>query len=116
MCSSDLESFSLPESVMIVAMVVLGGIGHLPGVIVGALLLAALPEVLRYVAGPLQQITGGRLDASILRQLLIALAMIGIMLMRPRGLWPSREHGKAAPTSVAPPSTGTAAATVVAGH
>ena len=36
------ESFSLPESVMIVAMVVLGGIGHLPGVIVGALLLAAL--------------------------------------------------------------------------
>ena len=48
------ESFSLPESVMIVAMVVLGGIGHLPGVIVGALLLAALPEVLRYVAGPLQ--------------------------------------------------------------
>ena len=88
------ESFSLQESVMIVAMVVLGGIGHLPGVIVGALLLSALPEVLRYVAGPLQQMTGGRLDASILRQLLIALAMITIMLMRPRGLWPSREHGK----------------------
>jgi branched-chain amino acid transport system permease protein len=34
-------------------------------------------------------LTGGRLDASILRQLLIALAMIIIMLMRPRGLWPS---------------------------
>ena len=79
---------------MIVAMVVLGGIGHLPGVILGALLLSALPEVLRYVAGPLQQMTGGRLDASILRQLLIALAMIGIMLLRPRGLWPSPEHGK----------------------
>ena len=88
------ESFSLQESVMIVAMVVLGGIGHLPGVIVGALLLSALPEVLRYVATPLQQMTGGRLDASILRQLLIALAMITIMLMRPRGLWPSPEHGK----------------------
>ncbi len=78
---------------MIVAMVVLGGIGHLPGVIVGAVLLSALPEVLRYVAGPLQQMTGGRLDAAILRQLLIALAMIGIMLSRPRGLWPSPEHG-----------------------
>ena len=64
--------------------------------ILGALLLSALPEVLRYVAGPLQQMTGGRLDASILRQLLIALAMIGIMLARPRGLWPSPEHGKAA--------------------
>ena len=94
------ESFSLMESVMIVAMVVLGGMGHLPGVILGAVLLAALPEVLRYVAGPLQQLTGGRLDASILRQLLIALAMITIMLMRPRGLWPSREHGKAAPAPV----------------
>jgi branched-chain amino acid transport system permease protein len=96
------EAFSLQESVMIVAMVVLGGIGHLPGVIVGALLLAALPEVLRYVAGPLQQMTDGRLDASILRQLLIALAMIGIMLSRPRGLWPSPEHGKAAPTPTTP--------------
>ncbi len=95
------EAFSLQESIMIVAMVVLGGIGHIPGVIVGALLLAALPEVLRYVAGPLQSMTDGRLDASILRQLLIAVAMIVIMLLRPRGLWPSPEHGKAAPTPVA---------------
>ncbi len=94
------ESFSLMESVMIVAMVVLGGLGHLPGVILGALLLAALPEVLRYVAGPLQQLTDGRLDAAILRQLLIALAMIVIMLLRPRGLWPSPEHGKAAASAV----------------
>ena len=95
------ESFSLMESVMIVAMVVLGGIGHLPGVILGAVMLSALPEVLRYVAGPLQQMTGGRLDSAILRQLLIALAMIIIMLLRPRGLWPAREHGKAAPAPVA---------------
>ena len=91
------ESFSLMESVMIVAMVVLGGIGHLPGVILGAVLLAALPEVLRYVAGPLQGMTDGRLDSAILRQLLIALAMIIVMLLRPRGLWPSPEHGKARP-------------------
>ena len=88
------ESFSLMESVMIVAMVVLGGLGHLPGVVLGAVLLAALPEVLRYVAGPLQALTDGRLDAAILRQLLIALAMIVIMLVRPKGLWPSPEHGK----------------------
>ncbi len=88
------ESFSLMESVMIVAMVVLGGIGHIPGVILGAVLLSALPEVLRYVAGPLQALTDGRLDASILRQLLIALAMIIVMLLRPRGLWPAPEHGK----------------------
>ena len=90
------ESFALQESVMIVAMVVVGGMGHLPGVIVGAVLLAALPEVLRYVAGPLQNMTDGRLDASILRQLLIALAMIGVMLARPRGLWPAPQHGRVA--------------------
>jgi branched-chain amino acid transport system permease protein len=98
------------ESVMIVAMVVLGGMGHLPGVILGAVLLAALPEVLRYVAGPLQQMTGGRLDASILRQLLIALAMISIMLLRPRGLWPAREHGKAAAQPVTGANSGAAKA------
>ena len=88
------ESFTLMESVMIVAMVVLGGVGHLPGVILGAVLLSALPEALRFVATPLTEMTGGRLDASILRQLLIALAMITIMLLRPRGLWPSPEHGQ----------------------
>jgi branched-chain amino acid transport system permease protein len=88
------ESFSLMESVMIVAMVVLVGIGHIPGVILGAVLLSALPEVLRYVAGPLQAMTDGRIDSAILRQLLIALAMIIIMLLRPRGLWPAPDHGK----------------------
>jgi branched-chain amino acid transport system permease protein len=45
------ESFILMESVMIVAMVVLGGLGHIPGVILGALLLAGLPELLRHMAG-----------------------------------------------------------------
>lgn len=90
------ESFSLMESVMVVAMVVLGGIGHLPGVVLGAVLLSVLPEALRYVGSPLQALTDGRIDAAILRQLLIALAMIGIMLLRPRGLWPAPVHGQAA--------------------
>jgi branched-chain amino acid transport system permease protein len=99
------ESFSLMESVMIVAMVVLGGLGHLPGVILGAVLLSALPEVLRYTVGPLMALTDGRLDPAILRQLLIALAMILVMLWRPRGLWPSPEHGSPA----ASPSKGAGA-------
>jgi branched-chain amino acid transport system permease protein len=86
---------------MIVAMIVLGGLGHIPGVILGALMLAILPEILRYIGGDVQNITGGRIDASILRQLLVALAMIVIMLIRPRGLWPSPEHGKAAPATLA---------------
>ena len=85
------EAFSLQESVVIVAMVVFGGAGHIPGVILGALLLSALPEVLRYVAGPLQAMTDGRLDAGVLRPLLISLAMIITMLVRPRGVWPAAE-------------------------
>ncbi|MBI5335526.1 MAG: ABC transporter ATP-binding protein [Burkholderiales bacterium] len=93
------ESFTLQESALLIAMIVLGGIGHVPGVIVGAFLLAALPEVLRYVGEPLQHATGGRLDAAILRQLLIALAMVLVMLVRPRGLWPAPEHGRAAPAA-----------------
>jgi branched-chain amino acid transport system permease protein len=90
------EAFTLQESVMIVAMVVFGGIGHIRGVILGAVLLTAFPEMLRYVVGPLQAMTDGRLDAGILRQLLIALAMIITMMCRPRGLWPSPEHGQSA--------------------
>lgn len=90
------ESFSLMESIMIVAMVVLGGIGHLPGVVLGAVFLASLPEVLRYVSGwlDLQRLTEGRIDDAILRQFLIAMAMIIIMLVKPKGLWPTPEHGK----------------------
>ena len=64
--------------------------------------MAALPEVLRYVAGPLQEMTDGRLDAAILRQLLIAVAMIVIMLVRPRGLWPTPEHGKSLNKPIGP--------------
>ena len=55
------ESFSLMESVMIVAMVVLGGLGHLPGVILGAVLLSFVPEVLRYTVEPMQRALFGRM-------------------------------------------------------
>lgn len=89
------ESLTLQESIIVVAMVVLGGTGNIPGVILGAVLLSVLPQALRYVVGPLQAMTDGRLDAPIIRQLLVALAMIGRMLMRPRGLWPKPENGKA---------------------
>ena len=87
------EAFSLQESVLIVAMVVLGGQGHLPGVVLGALLLSALPELLRYVAGPLQSWSDGRLDAGVLRPLLIALTLVLTMRWRPHGLWPARAGG-----------------------
>ena len=91
------EAFTLQESVIIVAMVVFGGTGHIPGVILGAVLLTALPEALRYVVGPLQAMTEGRLDAGILRPLLVSLAMIITMLWRPHGLWPAPDGSKLAP-------------------
>lgn len=88
------ESFSLTESIAVLAMVVLGGIGHIPGVVLGGVILAVLPEVLRYVVEPLQQSLFGRvlIDAEVLRQLLYGLAMVVIMLNRPSGLWPAPRH------------------------
>ena len=90
------ESFGLLESIVVLAMVVLGGMGHIPGVILGGVLLAAFPEVLRHVAVPFQNALFGHvlIDAEIIRQLLYGLAMVGIMLFRPAGLWPAPEHGK----------------------
>jgi branched-chain amino acid transport system permease protein len=85
------ESFSLTESIAVLAMVVLGGMGHIPGVVLGGIILAALPEILRHVVEPLQQSLFGEvlIDAEVLRQLLYGLAMVLIMLYRPAGLWPS---------------------------
>jgi branched-chain amino acid transport system permease protein len=89
------ESFSLMESIIVLAMVVLGGLGHIPGVVLGALLLAIFPEVLRHTVVPVQQQLFGKvlIDAEVLRMLLYGLAMVIIMLYRPKGLWPAPEHG-----------------------
>jgi branched-chain amino acid transport system permease protein len=86
------ESFSLMESVAVLAMVVLGGMGHIPGVVLGALVLAALPELLRHGVEPLQLALFGKIlvEAEVLRQLLYGSAMVLIMLNRPAGLWPAR--------------------------
>jgi branched-chain amino acid transport system permease protein len=84
------ESFTLIDSIMVLCMVVLGGMGNIGGVVLGALLLTALPEALRY-AGPLQQNLLGDVyvDPSDLRMLLFGLALVLMMLFRPAGLWPS---------------------------
>ncbi|PIY03912.1 MAG: ABC transporter ATP-binding protein [Gallionellales bacterium CG_4_10_14_3_um_filter_54_96] len=86
------ESFSLMESVMVLCMVVLGGMGNIRGVILGGVLLALLPEILRHGIVPLQQALFGRtvIDPEGLRMLLFGTALIAVMLYRPAGLWPSR--------------------------
>jgi len=88
------ESFSLIESIMILAMVVLGGMGHIPGVILGAVLLTVLPEVLRYGVGPLQTALFGTMliDPESLRMLIFGLALVLVMRFKPAGLWPSPER------------------------
>ncbi|HAT31406.1 MAG TPA: ABC transporter ATP-binding protein [Janthinobacterium sp.] len=107
------ESFSLTESISVLAMVVLGGIGHVPGVIMGGVILAALPEVLRHTVEPFQMAVFGHvlIEAEVLRQLLYGLAMVLIMLNRPAGLWPAPKH-EDRPISVdqPEPSTGVMAA------
>ncbi len=85
------ESFGLMESVMVLCMVVLGGMGHIPGVILGGILLSTFPELLRFLIVPLQKYFFGRVivDPESVRMLIFGLALIVIMLYRPAGLWPS---------------------------
>lgn len=89
------ESFTLQESIAVLAMVVLGGMGHIPGVILGAVLLTALPELLRSQAAPVQQALFGEvlIDPEVLRQLFYGLALVLVMLLRPQGIWPARHQG-----------------------
>jgi branched-chain amino acid transport system permease protein len=105
------ESFSLMESVIVLSMVVLGGIGHIPGVIFGAVLLAVFPEVLRHTVGPLQEQVFGHIviDTEVLRMLLYGIALVVIMLYRPRGLWPAPLHGTARGSETAAAAAGRAA-------
>jgi branched-chain amino acid transport system permease protein len=88
------ESFVLMESIMVLCMVVLGGMGHIPGVILGAIIVSITPEILRDVINPLQHALVGRkvVDPENLRMLIFGLAMIVIMLLRPEGLWPSQRR------------------------
>ena len=66
------ESFTFFESVLILCMVVLGGMGSIPGIILGALLLVGLPEVFR--------------DFQDYRMLAFGVALVLMMVFRPQGL------------------------------
>jgi len=66
------ESFTFSESVLILCMVVLGGMGSIPGIILGALLLITLPEIFR--------------DFQDYRMLAFGVALVLMMVFRPQGL------------------------------
>ncbi len=70
------ESFTFMESVILFTIVILGGMGSIPGVILGSAAMMVLPELLRNFAQ--------------YRMLFFGLAMVIMMIFRPQGLWPSR--------------------------
>jgi branched-chain amino acid transport system permease protein len=88
------ESFILNESIMVLAMVVLGGMGNIWGVIAGALLLSFMPELLRYTVEPAQKALFGKMlvDPEVLRMLIFGFALVLTMRFRPAGLWPETRH------------------------
>jgi branched-chain amino acid transport system permease protein len=85
------ESFVLVESVMVLSMVVLGGMGNVYGVVLGAILLSFVPEILRYTVEPVQKALFGRMliEPEVIRMLLFGLALVLMMLYRPAGILPS---------------------------
>ncbi len=90
----DPTSFGLMESIMVLCMVVLGGMGNIAGVIVGAVLLTLTPEALRAAIHPLQDALFGRqvVDPDNVRMLIFGLALVAMILFRPEGLIPSRRR------------------------
>ena len=85
------ESFILVESILVVSMVVLGGMGNIWGVVLGALLLSFVPEILRWTVEPMQRALFGHMlvEPEVIRMLIFGFAMVLIMLYRPAGLLPS---------------------------
>ena len=68
------NSFSFQQSVLILMAVILGGMGKIPGVILGAFIVILAPELLR--------------DFGDLRLFIFAVGLLLIMLFRPSGIWP----------------------------
>lgn len=70
---TDPPSFSFSESIAVMAMVVLGGMGSIKGSIIGATLLTVLPELLRSISD--------------YRMIVYGLIMVLVMLLRPQGIF-----------------------------
>jgi branched-chain amino acid transport system permease protein len=69
------HSFQLLISINVLALIIVGGMGSMPGVIVGSLVLVGLPELLR--------------EFSDFRYLVYGAALVYMMRRRPEGLWPA---------------------------
>ena len=79
------ESFTFIESAIILAIVVLGGMGSQLGVAIAAIVMVGGFEALRHTEH-LQDFFGEGFDPALYRMLLFGVAMVGIMVWRPRGI------------------------------
>ena len=84
------ESFTFLESAIILAIVVLGGLGSQLGVVIASIVMIGGIEMLRNI-GFLGQIFGPDFDPTQYRMLIFGLAMVLIMVWKPRGLISTRE-------------------------
>ncbi len=75
----DPTSFTLDESIFILAIVLVGGSGNLKGPVVGAIALVILPEILRFLGLP-------NTIAPNMRQIIYALVLLFFMFKRPQGI------------------------------
>ncbi|MCL2379671.1 MAG: branched-chain amino acid ABC transporter permease [Coriobacteriia bacterium] len=86
------EPFNFFNSVIVLAVVVIGGMGSIPGVILGGVLILGFPEFIRWFAmNHLADIGEGIPDlVSNLRNLLLGLFMVVMMIFRTKGLIPMK--------------------------
>ena len=77
------ESFTFWESALLVCAVVLGGMGSVVGVILGAACIVAIPEILRDVLGT---------SFANARYLMFGISLVLMAIYRPQGLWPSKRR------------------------
>jgi branched-chain amino acid transport system permease protein len=68
------EDFTLLVSINVLCLVIIGGMGSIPGVVVGSLVLKGLPEILRQLSD--------------YRMLAFGALLVVMMIVRPEGLWP----------------------------
>ncbi|TLM80077.1 MAG: hypothetical protein FDZ75_08635, partial [Actinobacteria bacterium] len=90
------ESFTFMESVFVVSVIVLGGMGSIPGAIVGALIIQGVPELIRGLSssGVIPMSAEMQSAVSNYRYLVFGLLMVVMMAWRPQGILPSKRRAR----------------------
>ncbi len=87
------KSFYLKETFLVITMLVIGGANTVTGAVAGAILVTFAYEGLRGLEGTLNATAAGAGQVVGLTEIVLAIAMIAFMILRPGGLFPTREIG-----------------------